>query len=439
MHLPRPKTFSALSYHNFRLFWGGAILSNTGDFMQMMAQSWLVLELTNSAFLLGAIGFCQAAPRLILGPVAGVIADRFDRRYLQIYMQTIAMIQAFVFGILVVGHWIKYWQVVVLVIILGLANALNQIAKQAMISSLVPRSELTNAVALNSSVINLSRILGPSLAGILLGIIGVSGILFLNGISFIFILISLFMMDLPKEAPKASYPSMRKDLAEGINFIRLSRPILFTILLAYLIAGFGYSYVRFLPIWARDILKIGPTGFGLLMAAPGVGAVAAALTVASLGNMKKRHRVIFSAAVTFGVVIGVFAYSTNITLSLVTLFLAGYTQMVFRNVSNSSVQLATPDSLLGRVMSIFLLDVGLWSLGTLFMGMLMEATSPPMALGIGGGICILSALSFWFFYNRGTPSRVAHAPQAVPTAPRPRVNESLEEDPTSVILKSEDL
>jgi len=439
MHFGRPKTFSALSHRNFRQLWGGTILSHTGDFMQMMAQSWLVLELTNSAFLLGVIGFCQAAPRLLVGPVAGVIADRFDRRYLQIYTQTIAMLQAFVFGILVVAGWVKFWHVVVLVLILGLANALNQIAKQAMISSLVPRSELTNAVALNSTVMNLTRILGPSLGGVLLGIIGVSGILFLNAISFIFILISLFWMDIPKETPKADPIPLRKDLAEGIRFICTNRPILFVILLAYLVATFGNPYMRFLPIWARDILKIGPTGFGILMAAPGVGALAAAVTVATLGNLRRRHRIIFWMGASFGAMIAVFSFSRNVALSLIALFLAGFFQMAFRTVSNSTIQLATPGHLLGRVMSIFLLDVGLWSLGTLFLGILMEASSPSMAMGIGGGVCLLSALSFWFFYRRGAQGPAGPAPRAVGVAGNVEIRREPVEEPTSVSLKSEDL
>lgn len=439
MHVHRLKTFSALSHRNFRLLWGGTILSHTGDFMQMMAQSWLVLELTNSAFLLGVIGFCQAAPRLIFGPVVGVIADRFDRRYLQIYTQAIAMVQAFVFAVLVVTGWVRFWHIVVLVLVLGAANALNQVAKQSLISTLVPRSELTNAVALNSTVQNLTRILGPSLGGILLGIIGVSGILFLNGISFVFILISLFWMEIPRQATRERLRSMRLDLAEGVSFIRSSRPILFVILLAYLVATFGNPYMRFLPIWARDILKIGPTGFGVLMAAPGVGALAAALTVATLGNVRKRHRVIFLMGASFGVMIAVFSFSRNLALSLIALFLAGFFQMTFRTVSNSTIQLATPDHLLGRVMSIFLLDVGLWSLGTLLIGILMEASSPSMAMGIGGGVCLLSALSFWFFYRRGAQGPVGLAPRAVGVTGNVEIRREPVEEPSSVALKSEDL
>lgn len=433
------KTFSALAHRNFRLFYWGGILSRTGDFMQTMAQSWLVLVLTNSPFDLGLIGFCQAAPRLLVGPVAGVIADRFDRRYLQIYMQTIAMVQSFVFAVLVATGWIRFWHIVVLVLILGFSNSLNQVAKQSLISSLVPREDLSNAVALNSSLNNLTRIAGPSLGGILLGVIGVAGLLFLNGFSFVFALLSLFLMDLPREAPRRRTEHIRADLAEGVHFVLSRRSILLTILLAYMVAAFGNPYMRFLPIWAKDILKIGPQGFGVLMAAPGLGALVAALVLATLGNMRKRHRTIFAMAASFGVMIAVFGYSRNLVLSLTALFLAGFSQMAFRTLANSTIQLAIPDYIRGRVMSIFFLDIGMLSIGTLFVGVLMEATSPTFALGLGGSVCLLSACGFWFLYRRGTPARLdAESPQPGAAAGAPRGG-LLEEEPSSTVFKSEDL
>ena len=216
-------TLRSLHYRNFRLLFSGTVLSHTGDFVQAMAQSWLVWQLTGSTFLLGLVGFCQAVPRLLLGALGGVVVDRMDRRRLLLCTQTLAMVQAFAFWFLVYFGQIRLWHIVLLVVFLGAVNSLNQITRQSLINTLVPREELMNAVALNSSVVNLSKILGPSLGGVLIGTIGVAGCLFVNGVSFLAIIVSLLMMDLPSWQREDKGGELWVEMTEGYRLVRRTR------------------------------------------------------------------------------------------------------------------------------------------------------------------------------------------------------------------------
>jgi MFS family permease len=355
--------------------------------MQMMVQGWLVFELTSSAFLLGLVGFCQFVPRLIFGSIGGVFVDRMDRRRILILTNGLAMIHTFVFALLVALDWIDIWGVVLLVLILGTINSLNQTAGQSLIVSLVPKKELLNAIALNTSAINFTKVIGPSLAGILIHSIGISGCLFINATSFIAILCALHLMRVDLYSPPKQGKGFLTEWKEGYEHVRGSHRIWSVTLLSYVLAVFGQPYTRFLPIFARDILKAGARGFGFLLAAPGLGAGIAALMLAFLGDVKKKQRVIYWSGGIFALSLVAFSFSKSMLFSLTLLTLVGFCQMSFRTLARIIIQTETPLHLLGRVMGLFTIDRGLWSLGTLLIGTIASLLGAPLGLAASALVC----------------------------------------------------
>jgi MFS family permease len=357
-----------------------------------MAQSWLVWTMTGSPFLLGLVGFCQALPRLLLGAVGGVIVDRLERRRLLMSTQILAMAQAFGFWALVYFDRIEFWHVLLLVLFLGTVNTLNQTARHSLINGLVPREHLMNAIALNSSLANLAKILGPSLGGILISIIGVAGCLFINALSFLAIIFTLVIMKFPAVAGAAKEQgSFWFEVSEGYHFVREQQRLFAVILLTYGVALVGSPYTRFLPIFATDILHAGPSTFGLLLAAPGVGAVLAGLGIASLGRVRRRMHFVAVSVYAFSLSLILFSFSRSLPLSMLFLVMVGASNIAIRAVANGIVQMETPPHLLGRVLSLFFMDKGLWSFGTLFIGTVAHWVGTPPAIAISGVACALAA------------------------------------------------
>ena len=385
------KTGSSLRYRNFRLLFIGTVFSHTGDFMQAMAQAWLVWTMTNSPFLLGLLGFCQAVPRLLLGAIGGALVDRLDRRRLVLLTQNLAMIQAFAFWALVYFDLIRFWHIVVLVLFIGTVNTLNQTARQSLINTLVPRAELMNAIALNSSIVNLSKVIGPSLGGVLIAIIGVAGCLLVNAVSFLAIILSLVMMDLPLWQREEKEENFWQEVIEGYHYIKTNHQVFSVLSLAYIVALIGSPYTRFLPVFATDIFHAGASGFGLLLAAPGVGAVGSGLWLASMGNIRRRRNFVFLSVLTFSLFLMLFSFSRSMLLSLLCLVMVGASHIAFRAVANTTIQMETPPQLLGRILSLFFMDKGLWSFGTLFIGSVASLLGTPRATALSGLICGLSA------------------------------------------------
>lgn len=385
------KTLSSLRYRNFRLLFLGSVFSHTGDFLQTMAQSWLVWTMTSSPFLLGLIGFCQAVPRLLLGAIGGVIVDRLDRRRLLLVTQSLAMIQAFVFWALVYFDLIKFWHIVILVLFLGTVNSLNQTARQSLIHLLVPRGELMNAIALNSSIVNLSKVLGPSLGGVLISVIGVAGCLLVNAMSFLAIIFSLLRMDLPHWQREDKEENFWQEVAEGYRYVQTNSRVFAVLFLAYIVALVGSPYSRFLPVFASDVLHTGPAGFGFLLAAPGLGAVISALCLASLGNIRRRRNFLFFSVFTFSFFLILFSLSRSMFFSLFCLIMVGSSHIAFRAVANTTIQMESPPHLLGRILSLLFMDKGLWSFGTLFIGIVASLAGTPSAITLSGLICALAA------------------------------------------------
>ena len=400
VHLAR--TLSSLRQRDFRLLFFGTSLSHVGDFVQAMAQSWLVWTMTGSPFLLGVVGFCQALPRLLLGAVGGAIVDRVERRRLLLATQILAMTQASVFWALVYFDHIRLWHVMVLVLFLGTVNTINQTARHSLINNLVPRDDLMNAIALNSSIANLAKIVGPSLGGVLISIIGVAGCLFVNAVSFLAIIATLIVMEIPAGRSKTEDEApFWEEVREGYRYLRGERRLFAIILLTYGVALVGTPYSRFLPVFATDVLQAGPSTFGLLLAAPGVGAVIAGLSIASLGRVRRRLHFVAMSVYGFSLFLILFSFCRSLPLSMLLLVLVGASNIAFRAVANSIVQMETPPHLLGRMLSLFFMDKGMWSFGTLFIGSVAHLIGTPNAIAISG-VCCAAAASMLLYQQRQT-------------------------------------
>jgi MFS family permease len=404
------RTLSSLKHRDFRLLFFGTSLSHVGDFIQAMAQSWLVWTMTSSPFLLGVVGFCQALPRLLLGAVGGAIVDRIERRRLLVSTQILAMLQAFVFWALVYFDRIQFWHVMILVLFLGTVNTVNQTARHSLINNLVPRDDLMNAIALNSSIANLAKIAGPSLGGVLISIIGVAGCLFVNAVSFLTIIVTLLVMVFPSVKLKSNDEApFWAEVREGYRFLRGQRRLFSVILLTYGVALVGTPYSRFLPVFATDVLHAGPSTFGLLLAAPGIGAVVAGLGIASFSRLRRRVHFVAMSVYAFSLFLILFSFCRSLPLSMLFLILVGASNIAFRAVANSIVQMETPPQLLGRMLSLFFMDKGMWSFGTLFIGSVAHVVGTPNAIAISGCGCAVAASVLLYQQRQAREDRPAEA------------------------------
>lgn len=402
------RTLSSLKHRNFRLLFFGTSLSHVGDFIQAMAQSWLVWTMTGSPFLLGLVGFCQALPRLLLGAVGGAIVDRVERRRLLLSTQVLAMIQAFLFWALVYFDRIQFWYVLLLVLFLGTVNTINQTARHSLINNLVPRADLMNAIALNSSMANLAKIIGPSLGGILISVIGIAGCLFFNALSFLAIIGTLIVMEFPPVRIKTSEEApFWQEVSEGYRFLRGERRLFSIILLTYGVALVGTPYTRFLPVFATDVLHAGPSTFGLLLAASGIGAVIAGLGIASFAKLRRRMHFIAMSVYAFSLFLILFSFSRSLPLSILFLVLVGASNIAIRAVANTVVQMETPPHLLGRMLSLYFMDKGLWSFGTLFIGSVAHVVGTPRAIAISGAACAIAASALLYHQRQARESQPA--------------------------------
>ena len=387
------RTLRSLRHRNFRLLMEGALISSSGDFMQNVAQSWLVWHVSRSPIAIGVVAFFDTLPRLLVGALGGAIADRFDRRRVLMITQTAAMIQAVVYWLMVEFEVIELWHIAVLAFFLGVVNTINQTARQSLVSSLVPKNELLNAIGLQSSVFNFSKILGPSAGGMIIAYVGIAGCFLVNAISFVFLLFNLYMMELPPWEKRTDEQTMWGDVKEGFNYLLGNRRLLYIVGLSYVIATFCAPYNRFVPIFATNVLHVGASGFGLLMAAPGVGATVAALALASVKKLRVGISAICYCAVGFGLCIALFAFSHYFVLSFFFLALVGFCQIAGRALSNTAIQTATPPHLLGRVLSLFFMDRGLWSLGSVIIGAAGAAIGMDWTFTACGAITAIAAVT----------------------------------------------
>jgi MFS family permease len=415
-------TLSSLSYRNYRLLFFGTLLSHTGDFMQAMAQSWLVWDLTHSTVILGVVGFCQAAPRLLFGAAGGVIVDRMDSRRLLLATQILAMVQSFLFWFLVYFRLIHFSHILLLVIFLGAVNSLNQISRQSLVNATVPREALLNAVALNSAGVNLSKVVGPSLGGVLISIIGVDGCLLINAVSFLAIIYSVIVMEVPPRQSRRKENSFFREAVEGYRYARTNRLVFSALAMTCVVGLLGAPFVRFLPVFATDVLHVGASGLGLLMSAPSVGAVGCGLLLASVGRVRKRRTALLLSVLAFSVFLVLFALSRSMALSLAILTLLGASQMGFRTLANTIVQMETPTHLLGRTLSLLLMDRALWSFGTLLIGAAASFIGTPWAIALSGAACGIAAAAAFYGPAAAEASRKSNEQTPLAPAPEPTVD-----------------
>jgi len=391
------QTFSALRHRNYQLFFSGQLVSLIGTWMQNVSQPWLVYQLTGSPLYLGIVSFASAVPVLFLSLWAGVFIDRVPKRKLLIITQMLAMTQAFLLSADVFLGWVQPWHVVIFAFILGAVNAFDAPARQSFVIEMVGREDLQNAIGLNSAMFQVARIIGPSLAGILLAAIGPAWCFFLNGVSFIAVIIGLGLMQVQAKIGAKRDASPIAQMREGLGYIRRNQVVLTLLVMVAVANIFAFGYSALLPAFAQDVLHQGPAGLGLLSASVGVGALIGALTVASLGNFQHKGRLLTFGNIFFPLMVLLFAASRIFPLSMAILVGAGLGFMIQNAMTNTLIQFAVPDHLRGRVMSVYMLVFqGFFPIGSLMAGTIAEHFGIPMGAAFGGSIALMAGF-FWLW------------------------------------------
>jgi MFS family permease len=392
---PRGGTFRALRHRNFRLFFAGQLISLIGTWMQTLAQSWLVYRLTHSAALLGAVGFSSQIPVLFLGPVAGIFADRHSRRRIVIVAQTSMMVQALVMAALTLMHTIAVWEIFLLALFLGACNAFDIPARQSFIVEMVGSEDLMNAIALNSSMFNAARIVGPAIAGILVAALGEGMCFLLNGLSFLAVIAGLLMIKIRRRAPQRSGARKLDQFREGFRYVRASAAIRSLLLMLGIVSLLGMSYTVLMPIFADPILHIGARGLGELLTSAGVGALIGALWLANRRQVQGLDRIVARAAGGFGMSVFLFGCSTTGWLSLLLLVPAGFCLMVQLGSTNTLIQSIVSDTMRGRVMGIYsMMFLGMAPFGSLIAGFMAQRFGAPAAVLFCGAASMACAVIF---------------------------------------------
>jgi predicted MFS family arabinose efflux permease len=377
-----------------------------GQFVREVALYWLAYEITHSAWALGILGFCEAAPRLLLGAAGGVIVDRYDRLRLLTGIQVLCGLPVFTLIVLYFMGILQFWHMAVLETLWATIRSMNPTAGQSLLRDLVPEPELMSAVSLYSIGFNFARIVGPSIGGVLILLIGVGGCLLFYCVSLVISAVELLGVRLASGTPTPSEGSLISEFKEGITYIGTSPVILASILAAYIISIFVGTYTRFLPVFAKDVLAAGPDGLGLLMAAPGVGAVVSLIILSSLQERWSRKALLWFTAMATPSLLILFCFSHSLWLSVFLLAVFGGMQIIFRTVSRLIIQIEAPRELLGRVMSVFLMDQGMRSLGSMIMGAFVASFGAAYGLTFTALASIaLTLLTFWRLLRRATMAR----------------------------------
>jgi len=387
--------FRALRHRNFQLFFGGQLVSLIGTWMQSTAQLWLIYRLTNSAALLGVFGFASQIPVLFLASLGGYVGDRYNRHRGVIWTQTAAMILAFVLAALTLSGLIRVWEIVLIGLFAGVVNAFDVPIRQAFLVQMVGREDLPNAIALNSSIFNGARVVGPAIAGFAIGWLGEGWCFFLNGISFLAVIAALMMMRIAKTEQRHGDGSPLQRFIQGFRFAMGDRTIRPALLLVSLMSMFGLQYTVFMPIFARDVLHGGPSMLGLLMTSAGVGAVIGALHFASRTDEKGLVEWIAVTASTCSLGLIFFSQSRVFWLSAVMLLAAGFSATSQLAATNTIVQVRVPDELRSRIMAVYAtMFMGVQPLGALVAGGVAKRFGAPRTLGVFGVICLCGAVVF---------------------------------------------
>ena len=391
----RSNTLRALRHRNFQLFFAGQLISLIGTWMQSVAQSWLVYRLTGSAVLLGLVSFAGQIPIFILSPIAGYAADRLNRYRVVIATQATSMVLALALAALTLMNRIQIWELFVLAVLLGVVNAFDIPARQSFLVEMVGRGDLMNAIALNSSMFNGARIIGPAIAGILVAKIGEGWCFFANGISYVAVIWGLLVMKVKPFRPAPASMSALETIREGFQYVNRTFPIRAIIILIAVVSFAGMPYTVLMPIFADRVLHAGPQGLGLLMGATGVGALFGALLLASRTELKGFTLWIPAAAAVFAISLAGFAASNGMWLSCSMLFLAGFAVMLQVGASNTLIQSMVPDDLRGRAMSVYsMMYIGIGPFGAMAAGFAAGAFGARITILAGAVVCLLASALF---------------------------------------------
>ena len=398
---PLASTFRALRNRNYRLFYFGQTISLSGTWMQTIAQAWLVLQITDSKVALGTVTMLQFLPITIFVLFAGVIADRVPKRNFILVTQSIAMTQAFALAALVWSGHVELWHVYLLAMMLGFANAFEQPTRQAFVVEMVGKDDLMNAVALNSGMFNSARLVGPAIGGFVIATIGVKAAFLLNGISFLPVIAGLMMMrtsELYSMNRRLAGPTNAlAELREGLGYAFRTPSVFLIVILVAIIGTFGYNFTVMLPLVDHYVLDRGATGLGWMTSAVGLGALIAALSLAS--RERAARSTLFGGGLAFGLLLAAVAASRWFPLTLVFLLMLGVANTAFAATANTSLQLSTPDHLRGRVMGLYmLLFAGSTPIGGFLTGFMADRLGVQTAVGIEAGMCLLGVAAGLLYY-----------------------------------------
>lgn len=390
-----PAGLRSLRHRNFLLYFFGQIISLTGSWVQLVAQAWLVYRMTDSAVMLGLVAFAGQTPGFFLAPLGGALADRMSRRRILLFTQACAMLLALGLGILTLSGAVAVWHVFVFAALLGVVSAFDLPARQALVVEMVGRSELLNAVALNSSAVNIARLAGPALAGLLVATLGEGWCFIANGLSFGAVITSLLLMRVATLDAQVVQRSVTEHILEGFRFIFAASPVRAVIVLFGLVTLLGMPYAVLMPVFADRILGAGPGGQGVLMAAAGVGALAATLCLAARSEAQRLANLTAGSAAAFGLGLILFSLSNSFLLSAALLIPVGFSMMLMLATTNTILQALTPDALRGRVMAAYTMAfLGASPVGALLAGWLSGRLGPATTVAMGGLGCMLAAALF---------------------------------------------
>jgi MFS family permease len=387
-----PHFTRAFRHRNYQLFFAGQLISLTGTWMQSVAESWLVFRLTGSAALLGVTSFATLAPVFLFATIGGTVADRTNRHRIIIVTQSLSMVLPLVLAALTLSGRVQVWQVFVLATCLGIVNAFDIPARQSFLVEMVGRKDLMNAIALNSSMVNGARVVGPAVAGVLIAAVGEGWCFLLNGVSYLAVIAGLLLMKVPPKPRHQTHRSAWRDTVEGFRFVAHTAPVRALLLLLGAVSFAGMPYSVLMPVFAESILHGGPQGLGLLMGASGLGALGGALALVWRRGVRGLGRWVAIAATSFGIALVCFSFSRTFWLSAVLLIPVGAAVMVEMASSNTLIQAMVPDALRGRVMAVYsMMFMGMAPFGALFAGWVADRYGAPSTVAIGGLVCMLAA------------------------------------------------
>jgi MFS transporter, DHA1 family, staphyloferrin A biosynthesis exporter len=399
---------NALIHRDYRVFFTGSMVTRIGEDMQEVAEDWLVFVMTGSPFLLGLVAFCKGPSRVLLAPIFGAVADRVDRKKILIGVYLFQAALALSYGCLVATKLIAFWHIVILAILDGLVAPLSRVTRQTVIPELVPKESLVSAISINSVGNNACQVIGPVVGGMLIVSMGIETVFFINAVGFCGIILSLLSIKLPRRTNESTDLNVRKDIVEGAHFIR-NQPLILEVMTIQFFSFFlALPFNRFFPVYAKDILNIGPTGLGLLRGSFAAGNVLGGMGLILFGGRKNQVGLLRTASLGLSMCLILFSHSFWLPLSIISLILIGIATMIFRSIGLSVIHLNVPNEFRGRVMGLYHMELGFRSLGALLLGSLGSIAGVPLAVATGSALFgLISLLSPLYKNYLGKHAQVA--------------------------------